>query len=193
MADYDFLVKYKFFDFSFSFDKKFNIFDPNDKLIAFCAQKAFKLKEDIRVFSDESKKKEVISIQAKQVIDFSAAYDVFDSETKTKLGSWQRKGLQSLVRDSWVLMSPNGNEIAKLEEDSMFLALVRRFLTNLIPQTYYLKNIQGEVLATFTQTFNPFVYGLKVKIFKKPYAPHPKLAMAGAMLLAAIEGRQGSY
>ena len=188
MAEYDFMVKSKLF--SLSFDRKFNIFDPNDKLIGLCNQKAFKLKEDIRVFSDESMKKEIITIQAKQVVDFSAAYDVFDSDTKTLLGSWQREGLKSIFKDTWVLMDVNGKQIAKLEEDNMALALIRRFLSNLIPQTYYLKNDQGVTLATYSQTFNPFLYGLKVKIFKQPNAPHPKLAMAGAMLLAAIEGRQ---
>ena len=90
MADYDFMVKSKLF--SLSFDKKFNIYDANDKLIGLCNQKAFKLKEDIRVFSDESMKKEIIKIQAKQIVDFSAAYDIFDSDTNTFLGTWQRSG-----------------------------------------------------------------------------------------------------
>ncbi len=189
MADYDFLVKSKWF--SLSFDRKFNIFDSNDRLIGICKQKAFKLKEDIRVYTDESMKKESINIQAKQIIDFSAAYDVFDSNSKEKLGSWQRKGLTSaLVMDSWVMMSPKGVQIATLEEDNMTLALIRRYLFKLLPQTYYLKNQNGEILAEYSQTFNPFVYGLKVKIYKKPNAPNPKLAIAGAMLLATIEGRQ---
>ena len=186
MADYDFMVKSKLF--SLSFDKKFNIYDANDKLIGLCNQKAFKLKEDIRVFSDESMKKEIIKIQ--QIVDFSAAYDIFDSDTNTFLGTWQRSGAASILRDTWYLMDTNGREIAKLEEDNMALALVRRFLSNLIPQSYYLKNAQGVTLATYDQTFNPFLYGLKVKIYKQPNAPHPKLAMAGAMLLATIEGRQ---
>ena len=33
---------------------KFEIFDESEQLIGFCAQKAFKLKEDIRVFQDEA-------------------------------------------------------------------------------------------------------------------------------------------
>ena len=188
MADYDFIVKSKLF--SFSLDRKFNIFDGNDKLIGVCSQKAFKLKEDIRVFSDESQTKEIIKIQAKAIIDFSASYDVFDSTTNTLLGTWQRAGAKSILRDTWYLMDANGKEVAKLEEDNMALALVRRFLNNLIPQSYYLKNAQGVTLAAYEQTFNPFLYGLKVNIFKQPNAPHPKLAMAGAMLLATIEGRQ---
>ena len=191
MADYDFMVKTKFF--SLSFNRKFNIFDSNEKLIGVCVQKAFKLKEDIRVFSDEGLTKEIIRIQAQDIIDFSATYNVYDSATNKLLGYWRREGLKSIFRDSWVLLSGfDAKEIGKMQEDSSNLALIRRYLPlgNLIPQSYYLKNQQGQTLASFKQDFNPFFYGLKVKIFKNPNAPDPKMAMAGAMLLAVIEGRQ---
>lgn len=191
MADYDFMVKTMFFNLSLN--RKFSIFDGNDKLIGVCVQKAFKLKEDIRVFADEGLTKEIIRIQAQNVIDFSATYNVYDSATNKLIGFWERKGLESILRDSWSLLDGfDGNEIAQMQEDNMKLALIRRYIPfgNLIPQTYYLKNKQGVVLASFIQDFNPFLYALKVKIYKKPNAPDPKMAMAGAMLLAVIEGKQ---
>ncbi len=191
MADYDFMVKTKIFNLSFN--RKFNIFDSKDKLIGVCVQKAFKFKEDIRVFTDESLTKELIRIQALDVIDFSAAYNVYDSATNNLIGSWQRQGLKSIFRDSWVMLDNfTGEEIAKMEEDNANLALIRRYLPfgNLIPQTYYLKNNQGQMLASYIQNFNPLFYGLQVKIYPRPKAPDPKMAMAGAMLLAVIEGHQ---
>ena len=191
MADYDFMVKTKIFNLSLN--RKFNIFDSKDKLIGVCVQKAFKFKEDIRVFTDESLTKELIRIQALDVIDFSAAYNVYDSSTNNLIGSWQRQGLKSIFRDSWVMLDNfTGEEIAKMEEDNANLALIRRYLPfgNLIPQTYYLKNNQGQILASYIQNFNPLIYGLQVKIFPRPKAPDPKMAMAGAMLLAVIEGHQ---
>ena len=45
----------------------------------FSEQKMFRLREDIRVYSDESKSQEVLSIKARQILDFSAAYDVVDT------------------------------------------------------------------------------------------------------------------
>ena len=101
MADYDFMVKSKLF--SLSFDKKFNIFDANDKLIGLCNQKAFKLKEDIRVFSDESMTKEIIKIQAKQIVDFSAAYDIYDSDTNTLFISFRLAPIAFRIPISLVL------------------------------------------------------------------------------------------
>ena len=187
MNEYDFIVKKKLLSL---LDKKFRILDSNDNLIGMCVQKGLKLVEDIRVYTDEDQRRESISIRADRVIDFSAVYNVADSETGAFLGSWKRQGLQSIVRDSWVLYDANDNVIGKLEEDSPTLALVRRFLCNLIPQTYYLKNSYGVTVATYEQTFNPFIYGLKVKMSKNKNVPHKKLLMAGAMLLATIEGRQ---
>ena len=154
---------------------------------------AVKVSPGFRVFADENLTKEIIRIQAQNIVDFSATYNVYDSSTNKLIGFWERKGLESIVRDSWSLLDGfDGNEIAQMQEDNATLALIRRFIPfgNLIPQTYYLKNKQGVVLASFIQTFNPLIYALKVKIFKKPNAPDPKMAMAGAMLLAVIEGRQ---
>jgi hypothetical protein len=83
---------------------KFHIYDSNDKLIGFSKQKAFKLKEDIRLYTDESTDEERLTIQARKVIDFSAAYDVVDSKKDKKLGALQRKGFKSMIRDEWVVL-----------------------------------------------------------------------------------------
>ncbi len=62
------------------------IYNPQEQLVLFCQQKMFKLKEDIRVFADETKTRELLHIQARQIIDFAASYDVFDSLYTTKIG-----------------------------------------------------------------------------------------------------------
>jgi hypothetical protein len=51
---------------------KFRFYDPAGRMIMFSEQKMFRLREDIRVYSDESKTQEVLSIKARQIIDFSA-------------------------------------------------------------------------------------------------------------------------
>jgi uncharacterized protein YxjI len=57
----------------FALTGKFRIYDPSENLVMFSEQKMFRLREDIRVFSDESKTQEVLMIKARQIIDFSAA------------------------------------------------------------------------------------------------------------------------
>src|SRR6187431_1816826 len=79
------------------FGAKFHIYDAEQRLIGFSKQKAFKLKEDIRVFSDETMAEELVLIQARQIIDFSASYDVVDSREGAKIGALRRKGFSSFV------------------------------------------------------------------------------------------------
>ena len=187
MNNYTYLIRRKVFKL---FGAAFHVYDPQGGLIGFSNQKAFKLKEDIRVYTDESMSKELLLIQARQIIDFSASYDVYDSTTGQCLGTWQRKGLSSLVRDSWTLFDTQGQQVAEIKEDSLALALVRRLICNLIPQDYSLKYGSQQVeVATYGQCFNPFIFKLKVNLLPNCPVP-PQLVLAGGILLTAIEGRQ---
>ena len=167
---------------------KFHVFDPAERVVAFVQQAAFKLKEDIRVYADEAKSRELLIIQARKIIDFSAAYDVVDAVERTKVGALRRKGMRSLLRDSWEFLDANDQPLATLQEDSMAKALLRRFLTNLVPQTFHVA-AGGQHLATYRQRFNPFVHKLDVSV-SQGSALDPRLALAGGILISAIEGRQ---
>jgi hypothetical protein len=72
------------------------IYNPQEQLVMFSQQKIFKLKEDIRVYADEQKSRELLTIKARQIIDFSAYYDVVDSQYLTRLGGIRRKGLGTI-------------------------------------------------------------------------------------------------
>lgn len=167
----------------------FHVYDAKGNVVGFSEQKAFRLKEDIRLFTDDSKSKELLTIRARQIIDFSAAYDVVDTAEGRKVGAARRKGWSSILRDSWELLDENDRPIAHLQEDSAGLALVRRFLTNLIPQGYHLRESGGQQVATMRQRFNPFVFKLDVEIARECPVDR-RLVLATAILLAAIEGRQ---
>ncbi len=170
------------------FGASFHVY-AGDRVVAFTKQRAFKLKEDIRIFSDDSRSKELLSIQARQIIDFSAAYDVVDPQAKVKVGAARRKGFKSLVRDSWEILDENDRMIASLEEDSAGMALARRFLNNLIPQTFHLAVPGERAPIVFKQFFNPFVYKLEVRI-PSNCSMDRRLILGVAALIAAIEGRQ---
>jgi uncharacterized protein YxjI len=171
----------------------FHLRDASGNLIAYSEQKAFKLKEDIRIFADEAKSKELLSIQARKRLDISSAYDVTDSVTGEKVGAVQRKGMKSMLRDEWHFFDANEAITAVLVEDSMALAVVRRLLTTLIPQRYDVlqPDLNGKKVASLHGNFNPFVYKLEVKFDGGVQSvPDRRLIIAAAMLLAAIEGKQ---
>lgn len=165
----------------------FHVFD-GETPVAFCSQAAFKLREDIRLFADDTKTRELLAIRARQVLDFKASYDVVDSRTQARVGVLRRRGFASLARDSWEVLDEGERPLGRVEEDSMAMALLRRFLSNLIPQAFHLRGPSGGV-ATFRTRFNPVVYSLEVRV-PSDVAIDRRLVFATAILLAAIEGRQ---
>ncbi len=159
-SENEYLIRRKVFTL---FGAQFHVFNPAGEVVMFSRQKAFKLREDIRIYTDVSESHERMLIKARQIIDFSAAYDVFDSESGTKVGCLRRKGWSSLVRDNWELLDPHDQSIGVIKEDSMMLALFRRLLTNLIPQAFSV-TVGGQPIAHFRQNFNPFVFKLRVEL-----------------------------
>jgi len=175
------------------FGAAFHIYDAEENLVGYSKQKAFKLKEDIRIYRDESMDEEWLKIAARSVIDFSAAYDVTDSRTGEMIGTLRRKGLKSLFRDAWEVLDENEHTVGHIQEDSTLMATIRR-LTDygwIFPQKYTLTpDGGGEAIADFSTHFNPFVHKLKVDVHGgNPL--HPFVPLAAGILLVAIEGKQG--
>ncbi|WP_108972409.1 hypothetical protein [Leptospira ryugenii] len=173
------------------FGGELRIFDENQNaLLFFVKQKAFKLKEDISIFSDESKTNELLKIRTESIIDFSGTYEVIDASTKEKVGSLRRKGFKSILKDEWEVLDANGQTIALLAEDSLFKALLRRILTNLVPQTFYI-TASGNTLGIFKQTFNPFLPQFRVDFsMDTGNVLDRRLGIAALTLLQIIEGKQ---
>ncbi len=177
----------------FALTGKFRVFDPSGNLVLFSEQKMFRLREDIRVYSDESKTQEVLTIKARQIIDFSAAYDVMDSLTGEKVGVLRRKGWRSLLRDEWEVLDANDQVRGLLFEDSVGLAMLRRFLLgSLLPQNYDI--LFGEVrVGDLRQRFNLFRYELDLDFSMDPSRMlDRRIGIAAGILLATVEGKQSS-
>lgn len=173
------------------FGGAFHVFDPSGDVVLFANMKAFKLKEDIRLYTGEDMTEEVLRIHARKIIDFSSAYDVIDARSGEKVGALKRRGWKSMLRDEWVIMDVEDRDIGTIREDSAIMALVRRFLSNLFPQKFHCE-IGDTLVCTFKQNFNPFVLKLTVDFtFDPDGLLDRRLGLAAAVLLSAIEGRQG--
>ena len=163
------------------------------RLLAYSRQKAFKLREDIRVFADEAQTVELLNIQADSIIDFSAAYTVIDSQTGEHVGSLRRKGWSSLLRDSWELLDPEGIVRGRVIEDSAWKALCAgpRRGQLFLPQAFLIQ-VEGRTVATMKQNLLgiPPKFTIDLSPDTGGLLPRP-LAVATVILLLAIEGRQG--
>ena len=171
------------------FGNKFWFEDVDEKRYGFCEQKRFKLKEDIRIYVDESKSQEWLKIKQKQIVDAWGGYDIMDSQTGEHIGTVKRKFWASVLRTRWHLLDAAGNEIGMLIEDSMGYALARRILLGiLLPKKFHIEIGGGGEFVTMRQMFNPFIKKLVVNI--PPSHPLDRRFIAGlAIVIAAIDGR----
>ena len=169
----------------------FRFYAPDGELVLYSQQKMFRLKEDIRAYANEGKSQELLYIQARSIIDFSAAYDVIDSQTQQRLGILRRRGLNSLLRDEWQVYDANERPLGILQEDDIRLALLRRYIANsLVPQNYDLL-IGSQRVADFRQRFNLLRYELDLDFSMDTHQQlDRRLGIAAALLLGVIEGRQ---
>lgn len=173
------------------FGGEFGIYDPNGKLVLHSEQKSFRLREDMRLYSDKSRNDEIVSVKARQEQDVGATYEVIDSRSAQIVGFLRRKGLRSImVRDEWLLSDSNKQEVALIQEDSMILGVMRRSIKNLVylvPQRYTV-SAGGRPVAFFRQNFNPFV--LKYDLDLSPDREETldrRLVLTAGILLCAVE------
>ncbi|MCJ7516663.1 MAG: hypothetical protein MUO18_01695, partial [Methanomassiliicoccales archaeon] len=65
---------------------KYWIEDGIGNILAFSKQKLLRLKEDVRVYSDENMEQELFRIQQQQIVDLWGTFAVIDSRTDGVLG-----------------------------------------------------------------------------------------------------------
>ncbi len=168
--------------------------DANGATVLYANQKGFKLKEDIRLYTGEDMTVEVLVIQARSILDFGATYDVTEAGSGQKLGALRRKGLKAtFLKDEWSILDAQDREIGTISEDSLALALLRRFIeytAMFLPQQYH-GDIGGRPVLHFKQSKNPFWIKIAVD-FSMDTANllDRRLGIAAAVLFSAVEGKQ---
>ena len=184
---------------------KINISEPGSgQELGFIKMKAFKLKEDIRIFSDSNMTTELLTIRARKVIDFGATYDVIDPTNQGHLFSLKREGMAStFVRDRWNVLDTAGNIVAQVEETGG-IALARRYI-NVIPiiggivdmvfwfkkQHYSIVSYQqGQEInaGQITRQKNPFVIKFESDTTAAQVRLDGRIYVAIGAMLSTIEG-----
>ena len=134
-----------------------------------------------------------MQVKARQVIDFSAAYDVIDPFSQSRIGTLQRRGLRSIARDEWQILDSHGQPVGIIIEDDIAYAMLRRFLLgSLLPQNYDIL-IAGAKVADLRQRFNFFRYEMLIDFtLNQAHRLDPRLGIAAALLLGIVEGKQSN-
>jgi uncharacterized protein YxjI len=171
------------------FGAAFHAYDPAGRLVFYSKQKAFKLREDIRIYSDETLASELLTIKTPQILDLAATYNVQDPATGEFVGSVRRKFLKSIVCDEWHVFSSQGLKVGTLSEKYLIAALISR-MVDLVPQTYNIVDMAGHEVARIQQHFNPFILKYTMTIGELQPTIDRRLLIACGILLASVERRQ---
>ncbi len=199
-------LRRKFWKF---FGAEIKIVDPtSETLVGFIKMKAWKLREDVRLFTDESFSTEVFAIHARQIIDFGATYDVTDSLAGgTPLFSLRRKGLRStFVRDTWEILDPTGSVVGMIRETSGNLALLRRWLSMIsdvfdlifafVKQTYEVTYAPAGqppvIISEIVHTKNPLMVKMVMDMSMAPAGTDARLNVAAGAMLSVIDASKNS-
>jgi uncharacterized protein YxjI len=99
------------------------------ELLAFAQQKRLAFKEQVTLYSDDTKQRPVLGFKARQVLDLGATYDVFDAAGQP-VGLFKKDFGKSLFRSTWHVEQP-GLGTATGQERSMLVSILRRFVDSL--------------------------------------------------------------
>jgi len=98
-------------------------------VVAFAEQKRMTLKEQVTLYTDESKQHVLAGFRARKIIDLGSGYDVVDGGGAS-IGSFRKDFRSSLLRSTWHLEQP-GLPPAVGQERSQAVAIVRRLVESL--------------------------------------------------------------
>ena len=97
--------------------------DAHGAPVLYVHQKAFKLKEAVTVYRDESRQTALYTIAADRVLDFNAVYRIRDGLGR-EVGALARRGRRSLWRARYDVLDPGGRSVFRVHEDDVWKKVV---------------------------------------------------------------------
>ncbi|WP_329385220.1 hypothetical protein [Streptomyces sp. NBC_01716] len=162
------------------------------EVVAFAEQKRISLKEQMTIYTDESRKSVLSTFEASQVLDIGAEYEV-RSGTGQIIGSFRQDPLASVARTTWNVRQPGTMDLTGQERNRV-VGVVRR-IWGLLPFTDFVPFLwpyhfdfteSGKRLMAVDKKF-----GLRDRYVLDILAPDidRRLAITQAVALDALESR----
>jgi uncharacterized protein YxjI len=111
-------------------------------ILAFAQQKRMAFKEQVTLYSDDTKTTPVLGFKARQVIDLGATYDITDAHGAA-IGLFRKNFKESLLRSTWHLEQPGYGEMIG-RETNLTVAILRRFVDSLSWLPYHFEFLIGD-------------------------------------------------
>lgn len=136
---------------------QFSVTDAGGQPVAYVKQKAFKLKEDISVYTSDAQTNLQYKIKADRWLDFNASY-AFTKPDGVDVGRLVRKGRRSIWKAAYELYDENGKQDLLLQEDNAWvkvldgligeIPILGMFTGYFLNPTYNITRPDGTLVAT---------------------------------------------
>ncbi|MDB9791293.1 MAG: hypothetical protein QMC68_00165 [Bacteroidia bacterium] len=183
-----------------TFRNDFVATDADARTIAYVSQKLFKLKEDITVYTDESKTEINYKIKADRWIDFSAAYSITQADG-TELGKVARKGWRSLWKAKYLLIDQQQKEQFTIEEENGWVKVIDGLLCEIplvgifsgyfFNPTYGVTNLNGRKVARLSKQKSFFGRSFEIEKLEDLASDDDERVILGLMMMVLLERRRG--
>jgi uncharacterized protein YxjI len=166
------------------FERVFRVFTTDGQLIMYIEHPILRLREEFMVYADEAKTRPLLRVKSRQIIAINFAYEISDAATGEPLGSVQKQGLRSIIRDKFLIFGPRGEEVGYAEEQGA--ALLRRLFPILTSKHAIFA--RGQQVAFIKQRFRFFTKEFTVDA--QPSELEPRFVLAVALLALMAEARR---
>ncbi|WP_299679541.1 hypothetical protein [uncultured Dokdonia sp.] len=182
----------------------FKATDASGKTIAYVRQKMFKLKEDIQIFSDDSKTKVNYRIKADKWLDFSTAYSFYDESTENKgksFGKVVRKGWKSIWKAEYQIIDENEKQQYTVSEENAWvkvgdsllgqIPILSIFTGYLFNPSYIVVDINGNQIIRLKKQASFFGRKFELSKLGEMDADDDDRVMLSLMMMILLERRRG--
>lgn len=167
--------------FTFKITTLANDFVARDALgtpIFYAREKLLALRDQIKIYRDESKNELLYELISNKIIDFQQTFTITNTEGRT-IGKVRRKSLRSLWKSTFKLMDAEDNHDFTIEEknpfvkfwDSLFdgIPILGGLSGYILNPTYHLHDHNGQVLYEIRK--EPSFFGRKFMVNKLTSLP----------------------
>jgi len=176
-----FRIKRAFWSF---LERTFRVFTADGQLIMLVKHPILRFREEFKVYADEAQSVPLLLVKSRQIIAINFTFDVVDIASGQLLGTVQKRGARSIVRDRFLILDPAGTEIGTMEETGP--SVLRRLLPLLTSRHRMI--LHGQEAARMRQIFRLFTKEFEVEVATGQ--ADPRFVLACALLALMSEARR---
>ena len=99
------------------------VVDASGQLVSYVKQRAFRLREDVTIFADESQTRPLYHIKANKIIDIGATYSITAADGRP-LGAVRQRGIRTFWKATYDILDEAGSPVGLIHEEDAWVKVI---------------------------------------------------------------------